>query len=670
MATVRDGTAGPREDAAPAAPPAAPGRSRVPRLPGVRELWRSVSVPAKLVILAAGLSALGAVLIRAQLFPYLSINNDEAIYRLQAETIAHGHLFPPAPSPRASFTPWLGAIVHGHYVLKYTPVVPAFYALSLLLTGTMTTALALLAPTGVVLAYLLARELFGDGRVGAVAAWLFAASPLVIVSTGQVLAYLPSTVLLELAALTAVRGARSGRRWTLASCGLAFGLLVTVRPYDALLLFTPLAVWALLASRGRRLASAAVFVAGTLPAAAVLLATDAAATGSPLKMPFGQLTAQDKLGFGRRHMYPTERLHDFGLYQGLDGVWQHLWLLGSWAFGGVLLAVGAVWALARRRVPAPAVALACGALAMVVGYVGFWGAWNATILWGGPKFLGPWYFLPVLLTLVLLGARALVDLAGARPRLSLLAVGAGLALSATVFGLALRSDVLFTHREGELAANLAALPGRPVVLEAVEPEFILHPSALVANPPGMDGRILFGVSRGADDLAVARDHADRPLYALRFTPYYNRRPGDDSVTRLQRMITVSGNSVDLGVTVGAMPAGTRAARLVVNGEGWVVSVPLALGTPARASLRITPSGFDLSGLPGPRRVIRIRDRADRSLKIMVYVTPRTGKERFQDQQIVPVSVAGGRLSVLAGTGPARFAGDGVPPQVTVLAPGG
>jgi hypothetical protein len=682
MTTVRDGAtdaaagaagAGGAPTAAVGGVPAQDGRrtggARRPRTPV--GLWRSISGPARLVILAAGLSALGAVLVRTQLFPYLSINNDEAIYRLQAETIAHGHLFPPAPSPRASYTPWLGAIVDGHYVLKYTPVVPALYALSLLLTGTMTTALAVFAGVAVILAYLLATELFGDRRVGAAAAWLFACSPLVIVSTGQILAYLPSTVLLELAALTAVRGARSGRRWTLAASGLSFGLLVTVRPYDALLLFTPLALWALAAARGRRLVSATAFAAGTLPAAAVLLATDAAATGSPFTLPFGVLTAQDKLGFGHRRMYPTERAHSFGLYQGLDGVWQHLWLLGGWACGGVLLAAGTIWVLARRRVPAPAVALAVGALAMIVGYIGFWGAWNATILWGGTHFLGPWYFLPVLMILVVLGSRAVVDLADARPRLSLIPVGAGLALSGVVFGLALRADTIFTRREAELAANLASLPGRPVVLEAVEPRFILHPSAQVANPPTRDGRILFGVSTGAADLAVARDNPGRPLYQLRFTPLYNRRPGDASVTRLRRLTTLTAAGVDLDLTVADLPPGTRAARLVINGEGSLISVPLPVGTAARGSLRISPSGFVLSGLPGRRTVNQIRPRPDRSLRVLLYLTPPRGREHFQDEQIVPVATApGGQVTVQALTGPSLLSGDGTPPQISVSAPAG
>src|SRR5262249_17217959 len=131
------------------------------------------------------------------------------------------------------------------------------------------------------------------------------------------------------------------------------------------------------------------------------------------------------------------------------------------------------------------------------------------------------------------------------PRLSLVPIGAGLALSGVVFGLALRADTIFTRREGELAANLAALPGRPIVLEAVEPRFILHPSSQVSNPPTMDGRILFGVSTGAADLAVARANPDRPLYQLRVTAFYNRRVGDDSVMRLQRLTTVTARGIDL-----------------------------------------------------------------------------------------------------------------------------
>ena len=90
---------------------------------------------ALVVAMAAVLSAALAVTLSLTVFRRLSVNGDEAVYLLQARALAHGHLFPPVTQPADSFTPWLGRDHGGHYVLKYTPVVAGFFAVSLLVTG-------------------------------------------------------------------------------------------------------------------------------------------------------------------------------------------------------------------------------------------------------------------------------------------------------------------------------------------------------------------------------------------------------------------------------------------------------------------------------------------------------------------------------------------------------
>jgi len=60
--------------------------------------------------------------------------------------------------------PWLAAAHHGHYVLKYTPLVPAWHALSLLVTGGFGLSLAGIAAGLVVVTFLLAEELLGPNK--------------------------------------------------------------------------------------------------------------------------------------------------------------------------------------------------------------------------------------------------------------------------------------------------------------------------------------------------------------------------------------------------------------------------------------------------------------------------------------------------------------------------
>src|SRR5664279_2571740 len=70
-----------------------------------RQAWDG---PRITVLVAAAASAILACVLSVTVFSQLSVNNDEAVYLLQAKAMAGGHLFPQAGHPAASFTPWLG----------------------------------------------------------------------------------------------------------------------------------------------------------------------------------------------------------------------------------------------------------------------------------------------------------------------------------------------------------------------------------------------------------------------------------------------------------------------------------------------------------------------------------------------------------------------------------
>jgi hypothetical protein len=77
--------------------------------------------------------------------------------------------------------------------------------------------------------------------------------------------------------------------------------------------------------------------------------------------------------------------------------------LTFWCFGGLLvigLAVAGWRVLRRRRGASP---LAAAALAIPLGYLFFWGSYNA-LTWGAPYHLGPYYWMPVVIPLAVFGA--------------------------------------------------------------------------------------------------------------------------------------------------------------------------------------------------------------------------------------------------------------------------
>jgi dolichyl-phosphate-mannose-protein mannosyltransferase len=331
------------------------------------------------VLAAAGGAGLVAAAVARLVFPALSINNDEAVYLLQADALAHGSLFPRAPEPLSAFTPWFTVAHEGHYLPKYTPFFPALLALSKVLTGGTAAALVLVAASIPIVAYLLAREVAAERRTAVAAALLVAGSPLVVVHTGLHLTYLPTMVLLEAFAWMLLRGLRTRARGWLAGAGLALSAAATIRPYDAVLFGLPLLAWALLrrpfGERGERARELVWIVAGGALPAALLVAYNLRATGNPFRLPFSLTEPLDTLGFGLRKLFPTDSLHHFGPREGATAVAGHLRQLGAWSAGGALTMALAATALWRRRTQGPLLALAGAWVTFPLGYLFFWGPW-------------------------------------------------------------------------------------------------------------------------------------------------------------------------------------------------------------------------------------------------------------------------------------------------------
>ena len=550
--------------------------------------------------LLAAASAAAAVVVSHFVFPRLSIDNDEPLYRLQAHVIAGGHLFPAAPRPTSSYVPWLAAVDHGHYVLKYTPLVPAWHAVSLLATGGFGLSLAVLAAALVLVTYGLAVEVLADRRAGLVAAGLVAFSPLIVIQSGLLLPYLPALLLLEAFAWALVAGARRGSGWLLAAAGLAAAAAFTIRPYDAVLFVVPPLLWAAFGPlRGHRWWAAGALSAGAVLPLAGLIAFDVAATGHPFRLPFNALESGDSLGFGVRRLYPSDRGHHFGLVQGLAGVGDHLRLMGWWVAGGVLLLVVGVLAAARRRLPAPVVAVVASGALLSAGYIAFWGAWNAADVWGGIRYVGPFYLMPLALPLALCGARGLVDLWDARRALGIGAAAAVLAMAGVVLGFAVAGNLHFTHRDQQLA-SLLDRPGPSVVFVANDPPFLMHPSAVLSNPPlrrtdrSADPAQVFAVERGGADFQVLDQHPGRSAWLLRiYAPLGNHlhRGEQGQLTELREL---RGGEVTAALTV-FPPAHADQLRLQVALGDRQVSYDLpATGADLRMSVR--PGSATLDGL--------------------------------------------------------------------------
>ncbi|MFN2505502.1 MAG: glycosyltransferase family 39 protein [Acidimicrobiales bacterium] len=491
--------------------------------------------------LAAGL---WAVVGSHEVFPYLSDDHDEALYLLQADALANGHLFPPAPDHPDAFVPWLSVLRDGKFVLKYSPVHASILALGVGTLGSARVALGLIAAGVVVLTYALAKEVLGDRRLALLASAFLALSPLFLIQSATFLPYCSSLLLLEAFAFTLLRGLRTGRGAVLALSGFLFGLALFARPFDALLFGTPLVLYSLIrgigqrAQRGRNAGWLALGL--VLPAAGMLLYYHAA-TGSLFRPPFNLLEPNDTIGFGPRRLTPGQPALPFTPTLGWYGVGRHVLLTSFWGFGGLLLSGLFVFGVFRRQRGGPEAAVALVAVTFACGYAFFWGTYGTSLRGSLTGFLGPFYFLPVLACVALLAARGFGELWRRDWVMAAVAVAAMVLVSGYLLAEAFRINLRLSEEDRRLYTPVAAASlDRAIVL--VPPMWgphLLHPFAWLENDANYDGRTVYALDRGEPaNLALLDSHPQRTPYRLRLHGVYRADPPDPSLTSSLERLTV------------------------------------------------------------------------------------------------------------------------------------
>jgi hypothetical protein len=486
--------------------------------------------------------------------------------------------------------------------------------------------------------------------VAATAAVLMAASPVVIVQEALLLPYVLFLVLAELALWALLAGERLGQGRLLAAAGLLGAIAFAARTLDALLVMGP-AVAVVLWRLRRRVRVAASLAAGAVLPLLGLLWFDDAATGSPLRLPFSLFESGDTLGFGVHRLYPGEAGRRFGLAQGFQGLGRHLELLGGgWAFGGLILIALAVVALLRRRASRELLIVLAGGLLLVVGYLFFWGTWNAAIVWGAVRYLGPYYLMPLLIPLCILGALGLAEIAAAGLWRAASAVGLAAAVSGVALVPALRSDLALSADNAQLAQAVSN-QGRSLVFVDTYPSYLQHPTSVISNRFPVGGKTVFALARGRDDFSVLRRFPGRALYRLRLLGEYGKLPHSRYGAQLEHVHLVSGPALTLTFHV-TLPARVSVGRLeVLTGRArhsWV----LRGSRPGTFRFAVPPADLP----PG----------ADGSLTATVSSGTRPG--HVLDHLSIPLSsTRGGLLSALVPSGVVAELGPLPAPPLSVAA---
>ncbi|HEX2259738.1 MAG TPA: hypothetical protein VHJ40_08360 [Actinomycetota bacterium] len=617
-----------------------------------------------LLVASAAWAVIGSLL----MFPLLSDNNDEAVYLFQAAALRDGVLFPQAPSAWEAFLPWLSAYADGRFVPKYTPVHAAIIAIAGFLFRTDRAALAIIAAGAVGSAYLLAQQILGNRRQAFLAGVFFSLSPLFLVQSTLFLSYLSALAILQGFAAALIVGLRRSSRAMLVVSGLLLGLAIFARAFDALLFSLPLVVWMVWRGRsapGQLIRHSGWVLIGLAVPIGGMLTFFKAATGSPFASPFF-LDALDIFGFGERRMVPDWESTTYTASQALQGMSRHLLLSSFWVFGGLALIGLAISGARGVKKGEPALWLGALAVTVPAGYFFFWGSYGS-IAWGGPGRFGPFYYLPVLTPIAILGARGFDRLLSWDRKIAAWTLVGMIGLSALVVVISARQNAPFTAERRKLYGPLmeANLKNALVFLPQLQGPWLMQPFGLARNDARYKGDVVWALDRGHDrNLTVLSEfHHRQPYRLVAEGSHRGARPSLNFTTRLESLRVVRGSRVTLDLIVRNRPLGPLRLDVTtgLRSESFEVA-PTAIGTHLRLPLTLTVGSTELGG-PITRLSTEVADDPDEDLEIRCLVPKEKGGWREVDDHHLDIDYRGQQIQILLPAETPEIEGEG---EVEVL----
>ncbi|MGE0464201.1 MAG: glycosyltransferase family 39 protein [Vicinamibacterales bacterium] len=241
-------------------------------------------------VLALGAPAVLLAIVGVNRFVLVGFPNsgDEYVYLYQAETMAAGRLWNPAPAPAALFQ--FSYIVQepGRAYGSFPFGWPLMLALGLSLGLPAWLVNPLLGTLTLGLVWWLGTRLYSP-RVGALAALLVGMTPFFVFNAASYFSHTACGVLLLAAACVAARPDRSPA-WVPLTVGLLVGWAVVTRYFTGAVCAVPIALL-LLRSGVSRPRTLLLFALGGLPWLVALLAYNEALTGSPWRLTLTPITA-------------------------------------------------------------------------------------------------------------------------------------------------------------------------------------------------------------------------------------------------------------------------------------------------------------------------------------------------------------------------------------------
>lgn len=396
-----------------------------------------------------------------------AFTGDEMVMSWHARMLLAGHVSIPRPA-HSEFFSIFGVMDSGPRWFSQFPILgPALHAV-----GLAAHALWLVNPLLLGLAtwqlYRFVRRTHGE-HTARWATALFALSPFILILGATQLSHTPALLLtlLALAELAAWElDGPSSRNGHAALLGVAVGSIALVRPYDAALVATPIAVFQLVAAwrSPERWRSIAVQCAAGLVPVAVVFWANVHTTGRPLQFAYDAAHgAAHNIGF---HVDPMGKTHTplRGLIFTSGYLLRFNRFLFEWPIPAMAL-ICVVLATVKRATRWDTLLLALLA-SFLCGYAAYW----YPGFFDGPRFLFP--VAPVLLIIVARWPDAAVRLGGTKRRVAMLLVTACLLCAWLI------------------PTTFSSVPGRLTALRSQRPKLKLDVAAEVRRA-GISNALVF-----------------------------------------------------------------------------------------------------------------------------------------------------------------------------------
>lgn len=530
--------------------------------------------------------------ISTQVFPYHSLNHDEAVYLQQAAMLLEGqlNLWPPVDDV---FRPWFFVEDGDRLYPKYSPVPAAIFALGRVF-GDYRLALVAVTVGNLSLVSAVVREVF-DRSTGLIAAAFVLASPLFLLDSSVFLSYAPTTLFNLAFAYSYFRADRStDRRWPLAA-GAAIGIAFFARPYTAVLFASPFiahAGWRMWTGDLDVIVQNGLIAGVGLVGVGLTLGYNAAMTGSPWLFPYQAFAPLDGLGFGRREIlaHDVDYTLELALRSNQRVATQ---FFTEWIAGGLVglgVAIYGVGHTISRGLSAREAVLGGLFASVLLGNLYFWGNFNilGDITRPGDGLiavLGPYYHFDLLLptaTFAAVGIAAIVEHLGQvvshRTRVSSPRLVATIAVVLLIVGSG--GVVTAQHLDDRVGENMDAtavyevayepFDGGPpsnalVFLPTPYGDWLNHPFQTLRNEPGFDGQTVYAMDERPFDLIET--YPDRRLFRYTYRGTWAPFQGSPRAARLKRLQVIRGQAIHLDSTIG-IPDGAIGvtARLAVDDQ--------------------------------------------------------------------------------------------------------